>query len=489
MAKRLFYLFVALVWILAAALGLEVYARLELKSAAARAQAWGEPQVEAAFARDAEIIEATAAEAPRPPEALRRDLHSRAEYQDASPADRDALADARQEVLLLCDASGALLTRHGQGQGDLARFCERFQTDGNTIEAFGAAYAEDARRGVNAAAQGSTEPPREYSYDLDGAPYVCEVSIEPWQGGGAPVAIYIRNSMWRDLWKRFRENMYGNNFYDRWPNSEFWTNSHGYRDDEVVVPKPEGAFRILCVGGSTTVEGPRNDLTYPNMLERILKEALPGREIEVVNCGVYTMDTGRELEQFPRYLELEPDLIVVYNFINDLAAVLPGRMASDGSWRKQLRQSVFVLRYLPALTAPAGDDLDALFDETVLGNLQAMVRQGRDAGVQVALCSFAYPTVVRESRVAADFMLAHSQRLWGWSIDTRLYAEIADRFNARLQAWCDAEVVPFAPVADRVTGGLEAFTDICHMHLGAMEAKATAIRDTVLPLIPDKGVQ
>jgi hypothetical protein len=484
MAKRVFYLVVAAFWALVLALGLELYARTQLAGAAARAEAWGAPQVEAAFARDAEIIAATAAKAPQPPEHLRRDLRSRAEYQQASDAERAVIAEARSEVLLLCDARGAILVRHGSGgTGDLAAHTAPFQPGANVADAVGEAYADDARRALASASSGVTEPPREYSYEIGGKPYVCEVSIEPWPVDGAQVAVYLRDSMWRELWKRFRENMYGHNFYDRWPNGEFWTNSEGFRSAEIALPKPEGVFRILCVGGSTTVEGPRNDLTYPAMLEAMLRESLPGRAIEVVNCGVYTMDTGRDLEQFPRYLALEPDLIIVYNFINDLAAHLPGRMAAEGPLKRAMRQSVFLLRNAPALTAPSESTLDAMFDETVLGNLQRIVALGAEAGVPVALSSFAYPTAVRESTEAADFLLAHSRRLWGWSIDSRLYARITDRYNARLRAWCEAEGVPYAPVAEQVGGGLDAFTDICHMHLGAMEAKARVIHDAVLPLV------
>jgi len=43
----------------------------------------------------------------------------------------------------------------------------------------------------------------------------------------------------------------------------------------MTVPKPAGVFRIACVGGSTTVEGPHNELTYPNYLERMLGARFP----------------------------------------------------------------------------------------------------------------------------------------------------------------------------------------------------------------------
>jgi hypothetical protein len=45
-------------------------------------------------------------------------------------------------------------------------------------------------------------------------------------------------------------------------------NSFGFRSPEIEVPKPEGKFRIVCVGGSTTNAGRTNDTTYPALLEK-----------------------------------------------------------------------------------------------------------------------------------------------------------------------------------------------------------------------------
>lgn len=48
-------------------------------------------------------------------------------------------------------------------------------------------------------------------------------------------------------------------------------NSLGYRDREFTVKKPPGVVRIACLGGSTTVQGIRNEETYPALLEKLLR--------------------------------------------------------------------------------------------------------------------------------------------------------------------------------------------------------------------------
>lgn len=97
------------------------------------------------------------------------------------------------------------------------------------------------------------------------------------------------------------------------------SNSLGFRGREVVVPKPEGRYRIACLGGSTTYDdGIGDDDAYPLKLEQALRAALPGRDIEVVNCGVPSYTSAETLANLSfRVLDLQPDALVLYEGIND----------------------------------------------------------------------------------------------------------------------------------------------------------------------------
>lgn len=97
------------------------------------------------------------------------------------------------------------------------------------------------------------------------------------------------------------------------------TNTLGFRGPEIAIPKPEGTLRVVCLGGSTTFSDLVNDdETYPLLLERALREARPGRAIEVVNAGVPSYTAAESLANLTyRCLELEPDVVVVYHAAND----------------------------------------------------------------------------------------------------------------------------------------------------------------------------
>lgn len=105
-------------------------------------------------------------------------------------------------------------------------------------------------------------------------------------------------------------------------------NSLGFRGAEIVVPKPEDRFRVVCMGESSTyctgIDDDRD--TYPYRLGEHLRSMLADTDIEVINAGVggYT-----SIENILRLLfhvvPLRPDLIVYYYTHND---VHPRRLAN-----------------------------------------------------------------------------------------------------------------------------------------------------------------
>ncbi len=84
-------------------------------------------------------------------------------------------------------------------------------------------------------------------------------------------------------------------------------------------PSRPAATRIACLGGSTTYDdGVGDDDTYPLKLEQDLRAARPGRDIEVLNCGVPSYTSAESLANLSfRVLDLQPDAIVLYEGIND----------------------------------------------------------------------------------------------------------------------------------------------------------------------------
>jgi len=99
-------------------------------------------------------------------------------------------------------------------------------------------------------------------------------------------------------------------------------NSLGYRGDEIVLPKPEEQFRIVCLGGSTTYTTGLKDfqMSYPNLLEKEMHER-GFKNINVINAGVGAYSSWESLINFElRVLDLDPDMIIIYHGVNDILA-------------------------------------------------------------------------------------------------------------------------------------------------------------------------
>jgi lysophospholipase L1-like esterase len=157
--------------------------------------------------------------------------------------------------------------------------------------------------------------------------------------GTARLAFAIRGvrveAVRRNTWNPLR----GDNFYEAHPylpyvlraNLAFpglHTNSLGRRGHE---PRP-GAFRILCVGGSTTFGTAEEDEIWPAVLERDLERLHPGREIDVQNAGVPAYTTGENLLDLAlRGLDLDPDVVVFLVGLNDLTVSNAPAFRSDYS--------------------------------------------------------------------------------------------------------------------------------------------------------------
>lgn len=97
-------------------------------------------------------------------------------------------------------------------------------------------------------------------------------------------------------------------------------NSLGYRGGEIELPKPEGVYRIVALGGSTTYStGTTAEESYPALLQQILRENYGYEHVEVINAGFIGYSSWESVVNLAfRVLELEPDHIIHYAAINDL---------------------------------------------------------------------------------------------------------------------------------------------------------------------------
>jgi len=97
-------------------------------------------------------------------------------------------------------------------------------------------------------------------------------------------------------------------------------NSLGYRGPEIEIPKPEGVYRIVALGGSTTYSSATEPQdSYPAQLQNILRDQYGYANVEVINGGMVGYSSWETLVSFEfRILELEPDMIILYDSVNDI---------------------------------------------------------------------------------------------------------------------------------------------------------------------------
>ena len=86
------------------------------------------------------------------------------------------------------------------------------------------------------------------------------------------------------------------------------------------IEKDDDIFRILCLGGSTTLCGDLPEAkSYPDVLEKKLQHYYPSLKIEVLNGGMYWYATKHSLINYASYCRRwQPNLVIVMHAINDL---------------------------------------------------------------------------------------------------------------------------------------------------------------------------
>jgi hypothetical protein len=266
---------------------------------------------------------------------------------------------------------------------------------------------------------------------------------------------------------------------------EFRLNNYGFRDDDTVVPRPPDVFRVACVGASTTFEGPTNGFTYPNLVERFLKERFPGRRIEVVNCGLPGINSEGERSRFADYLMLDPNVLIYYNAVNQICHSDLLRWGLDHPQRaKVLISSRAAASLLGGLLGPRGDELRPLFAKHGQANVLAMAEAAKRHGVLPILTTFCHPdgpNLSSEERVYYE----HDARMnWvgrRFTLDT--YLRAITLWNDMLREECAARDIAMIDVAGQLTGGGQVFGDLCHMKDYGIEQKARAVAAGLEPYV------
>jgi lysophospholipase L1-like esterase len=160
-------------------------------------------------------------------------------------------------------------------------------------------------------------------------------------------------------------------------------NRYGYRGEEFERPKAEGVYRIFTLGGSTTFGASLSpEEAYPAQLQRVLREDYGLDYVEVVNAGVSAYASADSLANLAYHvLDDEPDMIIIYDNINDVRSRLvspqdySGLNLQRGIWSPsalaaRLSPSV-VIRYIQIQLGTVGNPNQI---ESLIGTSSDVVR-------------------------------------------------------------------------------------------------------------------
>jgi len=269
---------------------------------------------------------------------------------------------------------------------------------------------------------------------------------------------------------------------------EITFNEHGYRTPSIAIPKPQGLLRIVCIGGSTTVEGMTNDSTYPAVLQRRLREHFNTDQIEVVNCGISGFQSIQEAGRMDEYLALEPDMILEYNGVNDICYVILYTLELRAHlWQKLLRQSAFLSRLFGRYFKPGNDLMLNLLYWNTLKNIETIHKTAQQHGVDVMFCSFVRPQLDGITPDELDYFNHNLRTFWERKHTSFAeYCHLVDVYNAAMRQLCSEREMGYIPVAENLTGGIQTFVDICHMTRPGIEKKAEVIFNYLKPYAAKK---
>ncbi len=497
MWRTLFYIFFVVLWLVVFAgvleLAANLYDRHERKNGAALVERIRNS------GNERETLYMKENPGPEPPPGLSPSPTApprHAFFSCADDAARLALAVQRDEIILTSDRSGTVqkvfACETPRELAELASTLKSGSAIGSILTSEDPRPKEDVLQALETVFERNVPQQRDYPLILpDGTPYYAELWMQLAAGASDAAehaVVFIRPSIFETLWYKYRPHLWRSENFGHWT---VWTNNVGFRDDEVVVPKPPGVFRIVCIGASTTFEGPRWDLTYPKILQRRLREELGTDRIEVLNCGVYGLDSEHEVMRFDDYKSLEPDLFIHYNFANDatsLVARVGDASSRESGPKSALRRLAGKSCLIGRVVGPVALTARSVFDDVVkshtIENMKRLAARAREAGVDLVICSFARPDFW--NLAGDDFRYFKAKCGDQLAMDYFAYARCVDAYNEAVKALCAEEDLLYVPVAENVTGGADYFTDHCHMYLVGIEKKADTICDAIEALVAQR---
>lgn len=267
------------------------------------------------------------------------------------------------------------------------------------------------------------------------------------------------------------------------PDKEFGTNNFGFRDDEVIIPKPKDIYRIICLGGSTTEEGPTQNETYPNLAEQLLNERCAEYvKFDVINAGIPGINLRNIWLRIPDILLMEPDCIILCEGANDIThTLLPIWLNNMPTLKKWLIQSKLCKPLAIPLSLPEQHILISDIQSHSMQYIQKMCAYLSSYQIPLFVMSIPAPSYNKMSITEKVFFNYTTRTWWGGPLlDYRMYQYVLNLFNQQLKSTthqCGAQYIPLYETF--IKESPQCFSDLCHMKMVGIRKKAEVVAEFI----------
>ncbi|HCD52038.1 MAG TPA: hypothetical protein DEQ34_06305 [Balneolaceae bacterium] len=94
-------------------------------------------------------------------------------------------------------------------------------------------------------------------------------------------------------------------------------------NDVFLREKPENGFRVFAMGGSSAAGYPYGfNATYSRVVRDVLTDAMPDKQVEVVNVGISAISSYTLFDQVDEIIAQKPDAIILYAGHNEFYGAL-----------------------------------------------------------------------------------------------------------------------------------------------------------------------
>ncbi len=162
--------------------------------------------------------------------------------------------------------------------------------------------------------------------------------------------------------------------------------THVWKETRFQRRKPEGVYRVICVGESTVALG-----DFTRFLQAYLEKARPDRRVEVINAGQGFINPREVARVHREIMDYEPDLVVLYmghNYQHQIPRVSAAAFTA-ARWADRsalLRSSALALRRVLGAPASAPRFEPERDYEEALGAIAGL---SRERGVPLVACTAA----------------------------------------------------------------------------------------------------